>query len=117
MARLLESLLKTTSMARRKGSVPHNFEDLSGRVFGRLAVVNPGSRLNGRFRWVCICSCGTSKEIEAGNLRTGRQSSCGCLNDALRRQRNDARRVSEEHRKAGSRLRGLKWSRKNWKKK
>lgn len=62
-------------------------EDLTGRVFGRLTVlqqVEDHIYPNGKKRaqWLCQCSCNIdSKCVVMGNsLLTNRTKSCGCLN-------------------------------------
>jgi len=50
-------------------------EDLSGRIFGRLTVVNYA----GNYKWNCKCSCGNVKQIRGGDLKAGKTRSCGCL--------------------------------------
>ncbi|NJL52685.1 MAG: AP2 domain-containing protein [Hydrococcus sp. SU_1_0] len=57
--------------------------DLTGQVYGRLTVikeVEPYISPNGNkaFRWLCKCECGTEKEIQLSNLRSGTTTSCGC---------------------------------------
>lgn len=52
--------------------------DLTGMIFGRLTVLRQGQTKNKRVRWVCICTCGTEKEVIAGNLTRGLSQSCGC---------------------------------------
>ena len=56
------------------------FRDLTGRQFGRLAVVSRAPT-NGRrdAYWNCICDCGTRVEVKAGSLTYGSSQSCGCL--------------------------------------
>lgn len=53
--------------------------DLTGKEYGRLKVIS-FSRLDHTSRsvWVCLCSCGTRKEISAASLRSGMAKSCGC---------------------------------------
>lgn len=61
--------------------------DLSGAVFGRLAVLgyarsevrDGGTRQRTYAYWNCICLCGNSKEIRADDLLRGRTQSCGCF--------------------------------------
>lgn len=53
--------------------------DLTGKVFGRLTVLAPGSKKNGKLYWKCRCECGTEKEIYGYSLRSGETQSCGCL--------------------------------------
>jgi hypothetical protein len=56
--------------------------DLTGRQFGMLTVLRrAGSFPNGKGTnpgWLVRCRCGTEKRVRAGNLTTGRSTSCGC---------------------------------------
>ncbi len=57
--------------------------DLTGKQFGRLAVLGRGSdyiQKNGRHRvmWSCRCDCGNIVDILGENLRKGASQSCGC---------------------------------------
>ena len=52
--------------------------DLTGRVFGRLTVLNLISAENGKLRWACKCTCGAKHEAVSGALMAGKVSSCGC---------------------------------------
>lgn len=59
----------------------HRFEDLTGQVFGRLAVLEEAS---GRKRrgavWLCKCQCGVVKKVYASQLKKSNGTrSCGCL--------------------------------------
>lgn len=50
-----------------------------GCVFGELRVVRFSHKAeDGSLNWACICSCGREHVVAAGNLRSGRQRSCGC---------------------------------------
>lgn len=56
----------------------HNFQDLTGQIFGRLTVtsldsINPGAI------WKCRCICGRDKLARACQLKNGNVRSCGCL--------------------------------------
>lgn len=53
--------------------------DLSGQRFGRLSVVGLQSVEKGRAVWKCLCDCGNSTDVKAGNLRRGSTQSCGCF--------------------------------------
>ena len=55
-------------------------EDLTGRVFGRLTVIEkaPPSR-DYRTRYVCLCQCGKKPIVQARYLLAGSVVSCGCL--------------------------------------
>lgn len=65
-----------------RGAAP---EDLTGRVFERLTVVERCHLRNGRPRWVCRCICRTLKSVAACELKAGKTKSCGCLNAESRR--------------------------------
>lgn len=61
----------------------HDYEDLTGQVFGRLTVEGlapkpPGSRKHGR-HWLCRCSCGGEKITTKDQLECGKAKSCGCI--------------------------------------
>lgn len=66
-------------------------KDLTGQVFGRLTVSHrdetpyPGKSNNAR--WACVCSCGNTKTVNSGQLRSGKTKSCGCLSLELKSMR------------------------------
>lgn len=51
-----------------------------GDMFGRWRVVSQKESIQGRPRWLCVCSCpeATEKIIEQRALRRGATKSCGC---------------------------------------
>lgn len=60
-----------------------------GDRFERLVVIGNGKRDNaGRQRLICKCDCGTEKEFDAYNLKSGKSKSCGCLRIQLTIKRN-----------------------------
>lgn len=65
-------------MARPSGS----YEDLVGRVFGRLTVVrhshSKAVKRGTRTYWVCACSCGAERIVRSDGLKSGDYVSCGC---------------------------------------
>lgn len=50
-------------------------EDLTGRKFGNLTVVE----WKGGDKWLCKCDCGNVKIVYSGHLKDGHIKSCGCL--------------------------------------
>lgn len=57
-------------------------KDLTGQRFGRLVVVKESAtKKNGKVLWICKCDCGNiSNPVRSGDLHSGKQLSCGCLN-------------------------------------
>ena len=57
-------------------------ENLSGKQFSRLKVIEeiPCPKLKGKHVYSCICQCGKKIEADYKDLRTGHTQSCGCLN-------------------------------------
>jgi hypothetical protein len=51
-------------------------EDLTGRVFGGLKVLEPDKEKEGF--WLCHCGCGQDVSISAEDLLSGARHSCGC---------------------------------------
>lgn len=61
-----------------------NCINLATKTFGRLSVVRRDKDHvtaggNKFVTWKCVCACGTTKRVLAGNLRKGLTTSCGCL--------------------------------------
>jgi hypothetical protein len=56
------------------------FIDLSGKRFGRLAVVSRADddEKNKQPRWNCVCDCGANRVVYGNALRAGVTTSCGC---------------------------------------
>ncbi len=50
--------------------------DLTGQRYGRLLVQK---RSKDPEFWVCLCDCGTVRDVKQANLRVGVTRSCGCL--------------------------------------
>ena len=54
-------------------------DNLRGKRFGRLVVQRRVNYGTGMTHWYCVCDCGLSSIVRAGNLKTGNTRSCGCL--------------------------------------
>lgn len=86
--------------AAHKGSPnisPSNYNDLTGRRFGRLVVIKRISPIGHKVRWLCHCDCGAEKDIAAYELTSGNTRSCGCL-------QAESRRMPKKHGGRGTRL-------------
>lgn len=55
-------------------------EDLTGRTFGELRILERASTPEGRSGrwWKCLCSCGKEVQVQGTLLRSGRKTHCGC---------------------------------------
>lgn len=59
--------------------------DLSGKRFGRLVAISQDGRdKHGKVMWNCRCSCGNTRSISGGHLKSGNTKSCGCLQREVR---------------------------------
>ena len=63
------------------------FEDLTGKKFGRWTVLSRAPNRGTRTAWTCKCECGTVKDILSCHLKSGRSKSCGCLRREVLEQR------------------------------
>jgi hypothetical protein len=60
--------------------------DLTDQRFGFLTVLRLGQKLrsmNGAW-WLCLCDCGTEKNLPSRDLVAGKIRSCGCQHEALK---------------------------------
>ena len=53
--------------------------EMAGSKFGRYTVLHKTITKNGMMHWMCLCECGSVKEVCGNALRTGGTKSCGCL--------------------------------------
>lgn len=51
----------------------------SGQRYGRLVTLHREKSGRPKTPWVCQCDCGKIKTVTAGNLKSGKTQSCGCL--------------------------------------
>lgn len=56
------------------------FEDLTGRVFDRLTVLEYLGQTRSGSYWLCECSCGNFVKAYGNNLKRPIRQSCGCIN-------------------------------------
>lgn len=61
-------------------------QDLVGKVFGRLTVLDYAYSKNGSRYWKCQCECGNITYVTTKSLNNGNTQSCGCLHhDTIRK--------------------------------
>lgn len=70
--------------------------DMIGQTFGRWSVLSFSHRgEGGHARYLCLCECGKTKDVDFYTLKNGTSVSCGCLRDektAKRRTKHGAAR-------------------------
>jgi hypothetical protein len=59
--------------------MPRTTQDLTGRRFERLSVIERDWTRKGAAYWRVLCDCGTELSVTSQCLRTGHTRSCGCL--------------------------------------
>lgn len=65
-------------------------EDLKGKRFGELTVIERDFRENSKKTyWKCKCDCGNIVSIDAFKLKNGHTKSCGCLRNKPSAHRKD----------------------------
>lgn len=69
-----------------KKHVGRKAEDLTGRVFGRLTVIERVENRKSLVMWKCRCSCGQLTVASSHDLTIGLKKSCGCLRKVSRRR-------------------------------
>lgn len=56
------------------------FNDLSGKKFGRLTVLSRDyASKSKRIKYNCVCECGSLVSVQDNHLTTGKIQSCGCI--------------------------------------
>lgn len=60
-----------------------NFQDLTGRKFGRLTAIKMEKKVDSqgcsREYWLCQCECGKTSSVLKNNLLKNKVISCGCI--------------------------------------
>lgn len=64
------------------------YEDLYGKVFGKLTVIGRGEDYISpkgvkTLRYLCLCECGNTTNVRRQSLLNGNTKSCGCLQRKL----------------------------------
>jgi hypothetical protein len=55
--------------------------DLTGKIFGRLTVIERSAKSSSsrHVYWKCLCECGSIVYVKSDDLRNGHTRSCGCV--------------------------------------
>ncbi|MCM0758077.1 hypothetical protein M7775_05735 [Sporomusa sphaeroides DSM 2875] len=54
-------------------------QNLIGKIFGRLTVIELSPKKSKKRYWVCKCNCGNITTVSTDKLNSGHTKSCGCL--------------------------------------
>lgn len=77
------------------------FVNLTGHHYGRWTVLKEVGRKHGGALWLCLCECGTEREIRGSALRNGDSLSCGCL---MREKASDLCKERATHKKSKTKV-------------
>ena len=55
------------------------FDDITGKVFGKLTVLKRVENKDNRPHFLCKCECLNEKVVSSKNLKSGHTTSCGCF--------------------------------------
>ena len=73
----------------------HNFNNLEGKIFGRLKVEKLSAKSKPKkIYWECVCECGNIVTIISSSLISGNTKSCGCLRKELTSSRRSTHKKS-----------------------
>ena len=82
--------------------MPRQAEDLIGRRFGRLVVLERHGSCQYGPTWLCKCDCGNTKIAAGALMKRGSTMSCGCIAEELRKKNFTG--AHRTHGGSGSRL-------------
>lgn len=54
-------------------------DDLTGKRYGKLVVLDRAANIGRQVAWRCQCDCGNEKTTTGWNLKSGQCLSCGCI--------------------------------------
>lgn len=98
--KLVSTNCLNTGSVQSCGCGQNKLEDLTGRRFGRLTVIelDKYETKNHSTRWKCICDCGKEKSVLAGCLKSGNTTSCGCYSSEQKSKRSRKHGFGNENR-------------------
>lgn len=70
----IRKYIKDTKLTKEPKTV-----DLTGKIYGKLVVLELDHVEKSKRYWKCQCECGNTTVVREGNLRHGITKSCGCL--------------------------------------
>ena len=58
-------------------------ENLVGKRFGKLVVIERTDSKYDKTHWLCKCDCGNETVVSSSGLKSGHAQSCGCYQDEV----------------------------------
>lgn len=74
---------KSCGCYRREKTQEARFNDLTGKKFGRLLVLERTENRGKATTWKCLCDCGNFTRVTASRLVSGETKSCGCIHKEM----------------------------------
>ena len=56
-----------------------DYIDITGKIFGKLTVIQLSEHIDRKYYWECKCECGNITIVEGSKLKNGHTKSCGCI--------------------------------------
>lgn len=76
-------------------------KDLTGQRFGRMVAIRripmPHNMKYSTVWWELQCDCGNLHSASAGNLKSGKVKSCGCLREEMARELGKKNKGRKKH--------------------
>lgn len=79
VSRLLGGHTQSCGCLRIERAISSTIDDLTGRKFEKLLVLEKAPSNGHCARWKCQCDCGNICVVSASHLKDGHTKSCGCL--------------------------------------
>lgn len=64
--------------------------DITGKRYGRLVAIKMVGTKKGHAQWLCKCDCGNEHITTLNCLKGGNVSSCGCIVDEIKKNREES---------------------------
>ena len=78
-AQALTLIVQLYKILKKEGIAIPKKEDLSGKIFGVIQVIEPAPNKKQKTYWRCRCTiCGKEKDIQTCHIKNGTIKTCGC---------------------------------------
>lgn len=83
ISRVRTGKINSCGCLRKENAREAVFQDLTGKRFNYLTVIEYIGRNNGRTMWKCKCDCGNEVNVDSNSLKSGNTTACGCRKQTL----------------------------------